>query len=125
VGSQENLDAAKRGYAAFIEGDTDGALDPLSDEIQWIVPGESAVSGTYNGKQDVRGYWDKLAEKNVQVEAQYWFADGDKVVVLTHVTFDGEETDSADVLTFGDDGKVVKFQSAMDTVKLERAFGKS
>ncbi|MFC9789391.1 hypothetical protein [Rhodococcus sp. NPDC127528] len=44
------------------------------------------------------------------------------VVALTQVTLGGESWDSADVLTFRA-GKVVKFQSAGDTAKLEKVFG--
>jgi ketosteroid isomerase-like protein len=122
VSTDQNLELAKSGYEAFQRGDIDGALAPLADDIEWIVPGQSSVSGTYRGKQEVADYWAKLAEKGLELSTQYWFADDDKVVCLDHLKVDGQESDSADVLTFRD-GKVVKFQSAMDTAMLERIFG--
>jgi hypothetical protein len=69
-------------------------------------------------------WWAKIAEKGYGVEPQYWFAEGDRVVVLVRQSYAGEEdTDAADVLTFNADGKLVKFQSAGDTALLERIFG--
>jgi ketosteroid isomerase-like protein len=122
VSEDQNIELAKSGYEAFARGDLEGAMAPLADDIEWIVPGKSSVSGTYRGKEEVGGYWAKLAEKGFKVEAQFWFADGEKVVCLDHVSADGEEADGADVLTFRD-GKVAKFQSALDTAMLERIFG--
>ena len=122
MSEQENLQAAKDGYAAFQSGNVDGALANLADDIEWIVPGESAVSGTYRGKEEVAGYWSKLADKGLEISTEHWFADGDKVVCLDHLKIDGQEADGADVMTFRD-GKIVKFQSAMDTAMLQRIFG--
>jgi ketosteroid isomerase-like protein len=122
VSTDQNLELAKSGYEAFQRGDLEGALAPLADDIEWVVPGRSSVSGTYRGKQEVADYWAKLAEKGLELSTEYWFADDNKVVCLDHFKLDGEESDGADVLTFRE-GKVVKFQSAMDTAMLERIFG--
>ena len=122
MAGEQNLELAKQGYAAFGSGDAAGAMENLADDIEWIVPGNSAVSGTHRGKQEVGEYWGKLAQKNFAIDPQYWFADDERVVVLTHTTLDGSEADAADVLTFRD-GKVIRFQSAADTALLERVFG--
>ncbi|MBV9464843.1 MAG: hypothetical protein JO169_01890, partial [Solirubrobacterales bacterium] len=53
---------------------------------------------------------------------QYWLSDDERVVVLTHITAQGEEADTVDVLTYRD-GKLVKFQTATDTAMLERLYG--
>ncbi len=53
---------------------------------------------------------------------QYWFADDERVVVLTHIQLDEGEADGADVLTYRD-GKLVKFQTAGDTALPERVYG--
>jgi ketosteroid isomerase-like protein len=122
MAGEENLETAKRAYAAFSAGDAEGAMADIADDVEWITPGNSAISGTVHGKQDVGALWAKLADKNFTTSPQYWFSDEQRVVVLTHITLAGEEADSADVLTYRD-GKVVKFQSAGDTAMLERVFG--
>jgi ketosteroid isomerase-like protein len=123
MGAQENIATAKRGYAAFAAGDAAGAMADMVDDIEWITPGNSAVSGTVRGKQALGEHWAKFAEKGLSTSAQYWFADGDRVVVLVQSSLAGETTDAADVLTFNADGLLVRFQTAGDTARLERVFG--
>jgi ketosteroid isomerase-like protein len=124
MGAEENLAAAKRGYAAFAAGDAATAMAEMVDDIEWISPGKSAVSGTVRGKQALGEHWATFAAKGFRTTAQYWFADGDRVVVLVQQSFaEEEDSDVADVLTFNGDGKLVKFQSAADTAQLERVFG--
>lgn len=122
MSSEQNLAAAQAAYAAFSSGDAAGAMADMADDIEWIVPGSSAISGTYHGKQEVGGFWAQIATKGFATQPEYWFADGDRVVVLTRTTIAGEESDSVDVLTFAD-GKLVKFQSAVDTEMQTRIFG--
>jgi ketosteroid isomerase-like protein len=122
MAGEQNVEAAKRGYAAFSAGDAAGAMENIADDIEWITPGNSAVSGTRRGKQEVGELWQTLAEKGFSTLPQYWFSDEDRVVVLCQVTLAGEQYDSADVLTYRD-GKLVKFQTAGDTAALERVFG--
>ena len=122
MAGEELIEAAKRGYAAFSAGDAAGAMVDIADDIVWITEGNSAISGTASGKQEVGALWAKFAEKGFRVEPEYWFSDGERVVCLNRTTLAGEEVDTADVLTFRD-GKVVKFQSAGDTALLERVFG--
>ena len=122
MSSEQNLAAAQAAYAAFSSGDAAGAMADMADDIEWIVPGSSAISGTYHGKQEVGGLWAQIATKGFQTMPQHWYADDDRVVVLTHTTAAGEESDSVDVLTFAG-GKLVKFQSAADTEMQTRSFG--
>ncbi len=122
MAGEQNVETAKRAYAAFSSGDAAGAMENMADDIEWITAGNSAVSGTRRGKQEVGELWGMFAEKGFKVEPQYWFSDDERVVVLTHNTLGGEEADTADVLTFRD-GKLVKFQTAGDTAMLERLFG--
>jgi uncharacterized protein len=122
VAGEQNVEAAKRAYAAFSAGDAAGAMENIADGVAWITPGNSAISGTVHGKQDVGALWARLAEKRFTTSPQYWFSDDQRVVVLTHTTVEGGEADQVDVLTYRD-GKVVKFQTAGDTALLERVFG--
>ena len=122
MAGEQNIETAKQGYAAFSAGDAAAAMENMADDIEWITPGNSAVSGTRRGKQEVGELWAKFAEKGLTTSPQYWFSDDERVVVLTRVTLGGEEADQADVLTYRD-GKLVKFQIAGDTAMLERVFG--
>lgn len=122
MAGEENLAKTKAAYEAFSRGDAEGAMKDLADDVEWIVPGTSSISGTYHGKQEVGQFWAQLASKGFSVNPQHWFSDGERVVVLTQTTIDGQQSDAADVITFRD-GKVVKFQSATDTALQERIFG--
>jgi ketosteroid isomerase-like protein len=122
MAGEQNLESAKKAYAAFSAGDAAGAMENIADDIEWITPGNSTISGTIRGKEEVGRLWQQLAEKGFSTSPQYWFSDEERVVVLTHITVEGGEADDVDVLTFRD-GKVVKFQSAGDTALLERIFG--
>jgi ketosteroid isomerase-like protein len=123
MAGEQNIETARQGYAAFSSGDAAGAMENMADDIEWVTPGNSAISGVRHGKQEVGELWAKLAEKGFKTEPQYWFSDDTRVVVLTHITGGGEEADAADVLTYGGDGKLAKFQTAGDTAMLERVFG--
>ena len=122
MAGEQNVETAKQGYAAFSAGDAQGAMENISDDIEWIIPGTSAISGNHRGKQEVGELWGKLAEKGFSVEPQFWFSDDERVVALVHQRVGGEEADAADVLTYRD-GQLVKFQTAGDTALLERIFG--
>ena len=122
MAGEQNVESAKKAYAAFIAGDAEGAMATMADDIEWVTPGNSAISGTRHGKQEVGQLWGKLAEKGFKTEPQHWFSDGERVVALCHTSIGGDEADTADVMTFRD-GKLVKFQSAGDTAAMERHFG--
>ena len=114
MAGEQNLEQTKAAYEAFSRGDAQAAMQDLADDIEWVVAGNSAISGTYRGKQEVGQFWAKLAEKRFTTTPEHWFSDEERVVVLTHT--------NTDVLTFRD-GKVVKFQSAGDTALMEHIYG--
>jgi uncharacterized protein len=122
MAGEQNLENTKRAYAAFAAADIAEASANLADDIEWIVPGNSKISGTYHGKDEVIGFWMKLAEKGFTTTPEYFLADDERVVVLCNTTADGHSADSVDVLTFRD-GKVVKFQIAGDTALQEHVWG--
>ncbi len=122
MAGEQNLEIAKRAYAAFSAGDLEGAMENVADDVVWITPGNSAISGALRSKQDVVAQLGRFAEKGFASSPQFWFSDEDRVVVLTQTTLAGEHADTADVLTFRD-GKLIRFQTAGDTALLERVFG--
>ena len=122
MGTSENKAMTQAAYAAFSNADIDGATKDMADDIEWIVPGNSAISGTYRGKDEVIKFFVTLAGKSFTTTPEHFIADGDHVVVLTHVVTEGQGADSADVCTFRD-GKLVKFQTAGDTALAEKIWG--
>jgi uncharacterized protein len=122
MAGEENLKKAKKAYAAFSDGNAEEAMENMADDIEWITPGNSKVSGTLNGKEEVGEFWSKLGDKDFSTKPEYWFADEERVVVLTRISIDGEQADTVDVLTYRD-GELVKFQTATDTALMERVFG--
>lgn len=121
MSSEDNKKAAKDGYDAFIKGDAEAAMADIADSIEWEVTGNSSVSGTYHGKEEVGGFWQKLVEKGFTVAPHEFIADGDVVVALVTQRLGADEAESADVLKY-EDGKLVRFQSFGDDTLLENAF---
>jgi uncharacterized protein len=122
MSAAENKASTQAAYEAFSNADLDGALKNLDDDIEWIVPGNSTISGTYRGKDEVAQFFMTIAGKSFTTSPEHFIAEGDHVVVLTRTTADGHSSEQADVLTFRD-GKVVKFQSAGDTALEEQIWG--
>lgn len=123
MSASENKAAAQAAYQAFGAGDLEGAMKDMADDIEWIEPGDSAISGTYRGKDEVARFFMTLASKSFRTEPQHFIAEGDHVVVLTRTTADGQSADQANVLTFRG-GQIAKFQAAGDTAQQERIWGK-
>jgi ketosteroid isomerase-like protein len=120
--SNQNIEATKKAYAAFIAGNLDAVLGLFHDSVEWTLTGESAISGTYRGKDEITALFQQLAEKSTTVEPMTYLADGDVVVVLTEVSVAGGRFEEADVYTFRG-GKVIKAQAFGDTAAQERIFG--
>jgi uncharacterized protein len=124
MGAQENKQAARGAYAAFSSGDAEGAMRDMDDSIEWTERGDNALTGTYNGKQAVGELWGNLMSKEFRTEPHDFIAEGDKVVVLTTVYLEGEAIESADVLTFNSNGKLIGFDSLGDRAVSNRVFAR-
>jgi len=122
VAGSQNVEIAKKGYEAYGAGDVETALADFDDNIEWSIPGNSAISGTYRGKYKFMELLGKLAEKSFTTTPERFLGDGDDVVVITRTTTGEESALQADVLTYRN-GKVVKAVSFGDTALQERIFG--
>ena len=118
----QNVETAKKAYEAYGEGDIEAVLSTFDDDIEWVVPGTSAISGTYHGKDKFMELLGKLAEKSFTTTPERFFTDGDDVAVITGITAGGEFGLQADVLAYRN-GKVVKALSIADTALQERVYG--
>ncbi|MGO4257765.1 nuclear transport factor 2 family protein [Marmoricola sp. RAF53] len=119
---ETNIANTKKAYAAFNVGDLPGVLENMDPDIEWVVAGNSTVSGTYRGTQDVIAFWMKLLDQNVVTMPMAFLGDGDQVVVLTRTSFGEETSEAADILEFRD-GRCVRFRSLGDAARFERVFG--
>lgn len=117
-----NRESAEAAYRAFANGDAVGAMEDMKDDVTWTARGHNSLSGTYKGKEEVATLWVKLGEKGLKTEPHDFVADGDKVVVLTTVTLDGESDEAADILTYDGDGKLVAFDQLGDPAIVDRLF---
>ena len=122
MSASQNVETSKKGYAAFAEGDIETVLSDYDDNVEFVIPGNSTVSGTYRGKDGVKELFAKVAEQNFKITPNRFLADDDVVVVLSQVTAGGESALEADAFTYRD-GKIVKAQNLGDTAMFERVFG--
>jgi uncharacterized protein len=124
MGAQENKQTAEAAYAAFSSGDAEGAMQNIDESVEWTARGDNALTGTHRGKEAVGRLWAELAGKGFSTSPHDFVADGDKVVVLATVTLEGESSESADVLTYNDAGKLVAFDTLGDPAVGNRVFAK-
>jgi ketosteroid isomerase-like protein len=121
--TDQNVEHIKKGYEAFAAGDVETLMSLFDDNVEWIQPGDSAVSGTYHGKGELGDLLSRLAEKSPTIKPRRFLADGDMVVVLSDTTAGGETAQDAEVYTLRD-GKTVRAELYGDTAMMERVYGK-
>ncbi len=122
MSAQANKETAEAAYRAFAAGDAVAAMENMDDGVVWTARGDSSLSGIYKGKEEVGALWAKLGEKGLRTEPHDFVADGDKVVVLTTVTLDGESDEAADILTYNDEGKLIAFDQVGNPAIANRVF---
>ncbi|MGE2715946.1 nuclear transport factor 2 family protein [Mycolicibacterium litorale] len=120
---EQNIEVVKKGYDAFAAGDMETVMGLFDDNIEWVHPGTSAISGTYHGKGELGSYLAKLGEKPLEVRVTRLIAEDDTVVAFTDVSVAGERGRDADVFTLRD-GKTVRVEIYGDTALMERVYGK-
>jgi ketosteroid isomerase-like protein len=121
--ARQNIKIAKKAYDAFAAADLETVLSTFDDNVEFVVPGNSTISGTYRGKAEVTEFFAKLAEQSFTTTPERFLADDDVVVALGQITAGGESAPEADVLTYRN-GKMVKLQAFPDTAMFERVYGR-
>jgi ketosteroid isomerase-like protein len=121
--TDQNVEHIKKGYEAFAAGDVETLMSLFDDDIEWIQPGDSTVSGTYHGKGELGDLLSRLAEKSPTIKPRRFLADGDMVVVLSNTTVGDEAAQDAEVYILRD-GKTVRAELYGDTAMMERVYGK-
>ena len=121
--SEQNIELVKRGYEAFAAGDIEAVMNLFDDNVEWVQPGDSAISGTYHGKGELGQLFSRLAEKSATATPRRLLADGDMVVALTDVEVGDEHGRDAEVFTIRN-GKTIRVEVHTDTALMERIYGK-
>lgn len=112
-----NQDLAMQAYKAFAARDM-ATLDRLmADDVRWHVAGTSAVSGDYDGKQQVFELFGALSERSggtFSLDIHDILANDDHAVALVKTVAEGDgqrlEDDAVHVMHVKD-GRVVSFYS--------------
>jgi uncharacterized protein len=99
-------------------------MQNMDESIKWMTRGNHTLSGTRSSKQEVGELWGQRAGKEFRTAPTDFIAEGDRVIVLTSVTLDGETVESADILTYKAEGKLVSFDTRGDPAIANRVFAK-
>ncbi len=124
MSAQDNKQTAQQGYEAFGRGDTDGAMATIADTVEWIVPGDNALTGVYSGKDEVGGLWARIGEKGFRTQPEEFLADGEKVVVVTTYSIGNDQSRVVDVATYDASGKLARFEAFGGETLFDRHFPK-
>jgi len=126
---QENVQIAKDTFAAMGRGDMQGLLALFAEGIEWIIPGEWPLAGTYRGHAGVANLFQKAFDM-VEIsflEPREFVAQGDRVLVAgfsrgrvkaTNRTFEDHWVFAFTVRS----GKVTNIREYIDTLAVARGF---
>ena len=85
MGSNDNAELIRSGYEAFSKGDMETVAKLFASDIRWNISGRSQIAGTYNGQDEVFGFFGRLMEltdNTFAVSIHDLLASDDHVVVL-------------------------------------------
>jgi uncharacterized protein len=63
VTEHPNVELTRRGYEAFAKGDLATLSELIADDVTWHQNGVGPLSGTYLGRDEVFGFFGRLAEE--------------------------------------------------------------
>lgn len=118
----------QRAFRAFGAADFDALSELIAEDAAWHQPGTSQISGDYQGRAGVFGFFRKMFELSggtFKVEVIDILADDERVVAIEHATAarDGRHLDTRDVVvTEIRDGKFTGMTLYAADEKLEDAF---
>ena len=132
MSEQDNLQTIHKVYEAFEEGDVEGVISMLTDDVTWTTLGPPDVipyAGEKKGHDEVTGYFEAFgaAAETTAFEPQKFFAHDDMVGVLGHYTFSvvktGKVVDNDFVHAFRlTGGKISTFEGYEDSAAVVAAF---
>jgi uncharacterized protein len=123
--AEEKKDLVTRSWAAIGKGDIKGAFANMSDQVSWLVPGNTpGVSGLKRGKDEILKFMSGIGDifpEGLQSEIRKVYCDGDTVVVeLTNrgKVRNGKQYENEYCFVFElEDGKIRRIREYADTQK--------
>ncbi|MCK1345446.1 MULTISPECIES: nuclear transport factor 2 family protein [Bradyrhizobium] len=128
MSTDKNIQTVKDFFAAIGRGDSEALLALVSEDIEWIIPGEDwPLAGTHRGHDGVADLLE-TASKSIETstEPREFVAQGDRVLVVGFAKGKIKATNK----TFRDDwvfaiavrnGKLTNIREYVDTQALARA----
>ena len=118
MGEHPNADLARRGYAAFGEGDMVTLKQLIADDAIWHVGGRNDLSADYKGREAIFGLFAEIGERSegtFAIEIHDILANDDHTVVLSTVSAGGSSgkafsTHTSDISHIRN-GQIVEFWS--------------
>ena len=132
MSAEENTRLVQSAYEAFGRGDMEALAEVMTDDIEWVDPGDPADdpnAGTFNGKEAVLGWFGRLASTLdfTTFEPREFIAENERLVSLVYAEATVRDTGrtvvnhEAHVWTFRD-GKVARLQIYLDTAAVAAAY---
>src|SRR6516162_8434512 len=89
VTEHPNVEIARRGYEAFAKGDMATLTELIADDVVWHVQGVGPLDGDYHGRDQVFGFFGRLAEETggtFRLDVHDILANDEHTVVLATLT---------------------------------------
>jgi ketosteroid isomerase-like protein len=128
MSTKQNVETVKDFFAAMGRGDREALLAVVSDDIEWIIPGQDwPLAGTYRGHAGLADLLETASRSlETSTEPREYVAQGDRVLVTGVATGKVKATNKA----FADDwvfaitvrgGRLTRVREYLDTQALATA----
>ena len=90
--SEENVEIARRFYAAWNAENREPALEFFADDVVWTPAREDPDPAPHRGPEGVRAFWAQWEElfEDIRIDAEEVVAAGERVLSRLHVTGSGK-----------------------------------
>lgn len=132
MSSEKNKQTVRNNFEQLAQGNGAPLLESLADDVQWTIIGQTVLSKTFNGKQDVIDgllvpFREALVNGHIHIHVDNLLGDGDYVVVQGHgeaMTKRGVAYNNTYCWVYRfENGRIKALTEYLDTELVTRAFG--